>query len=402
MGLVGKVSSMGRELPPVDGEDYVVARAHGPYLWDTQGRRSIDCVLGFGSVILGHSPATWCTALNDALQNGTMPGLSNLAEQTAAKALCTHIAPLDSVTFVNSGSEAVQLACRIARAVTARPRIVGMAGGYHGWHDGLRIGDAAREMASSDAAMMELDSHTSLVRFNDLDALETALKHNDVAAILIEPILANAGCLMPHPDYLAQVCELATAYGSLIIADEVLTGFRTQAGLACHAMGLKPDLATLGKAIGNGLPVAAVAGTREIMATLGVNLPTAGTANGNPLVCTGISSTLAALDIVDYKKQIENVMTLRRQLEEFGVTTSGAGLVFSVWFTPSAPHNFSAALKACSEHNIALHMNLRKRGVITMPTPLGRLFFSFAHDATIFNQLSQHLTAAVKDLKTHR
>ena len=399
MGLVGSVSSMGRELPLLDGEAYVVSQAQGPYLWDTTNQRSIDCILGFGSVILGHSPPNWCAELSKTLANGTMPGLANESEQTAAAALGARVAPLEAITFVNSGSEAVQLACRIARVSTGRPRILAMAGGYHGWHDGQRINEAAKRMAASDEPVLDLDSHISLVRFNDIDALETAIvQHSDVAAILLEPILANAGCLMPRPGYLAQVRDLATDHGSLVIADEVLTGFRIRAGLYSHATELAPDLATLGKAIGNGLPVAAVAGKPELMSILSTDLPTAGTANGNPLVCTGVTSTLKALNAVDYTAQTKLVTELRQRLKTVGVSTSGAGLVFTTWFAPHAPDTFSSALKACSQRSSSLHFSLRRRGVMTMPAPLGRLFISFAHDAAVMDQLSNQLIAAVTAL----
>lgn len=396
--LVGAVSSAARALPPLDGQPLVVARSAGPYLWDDAGRRYVDTALGFGGTVLGHAPEPVVEAVTQALRDGPLPAFAHAREETAAAAIAAHTGPLDQVLFVSTGSEAVHLACRAARIATGRTRIAKMAGGFDGWLDDVAYGGAgATESAFPGNARPETD-RVSLLRFNDAeDAERLFAERDDIAAVLVEPVLANAGCVMPTPEYLAALQAIAQRHGALLIADEVLMGFRLHAGLTAHAMGLDPDLVTLGKAIGSGVPVAAVAGRPDIMRAFtdgrGVR---AGTYSGNPMSCAAVIATLAMLDAADYPALLARGDALRAAIVDafartgVAVSTSGHGSVFSLWPSAEPPRDYAQARRMLRpDWSVALHAALRRRGVLVMPSGYGRLFLSFAHDDAVLDGIAE-------------
>lgn len=395
--LVGGISSAGRAMPPLDGIPLSIARSQGPFLWDEQGNRYIDYLLGMGADFLGHAPPAVIEAVTAALANGPMPGLAHRLEEQAAAALAARLGPLSRIVFLNSGSEAVHLACRTARVVTGRPRIAKFAAGFDGWLDDVAFGNTGSPAAAMEANARPATDRTVLLRYNDFDDAERLFaEHTDIAGLLVEPVLANAGCIAEAPGYLAHLQRLARRHGALLIADEVLMGFRLHAGLTSTLSGLEPDLATLGKAIGSGMPVAALAGRPEIMAQFEQGrIARAGTYSGNPPACAAVLATMQELAALDYPALLARGERLRAgiaaALRQAGhaACTSGHGSVFSLWFADTPPADYAAALRlADADRSLALHMALRRQGVMTLRSPFGRMFLSAAHteaeiDATI-------------------
>jgi glutamate-1-semialdehyde 2,1-aminomutase len=404
--VLDRVSSSARVLPAVDGNYLSIVRASGPYLYGADGRRYVDTAMGMGGTILGHAHPSVVEATTAAIRNGSLPGFSHPAEASAAAALVARMAPLGRVVFTNSGSEAVHMASRIARVATGRGRIAKMAAGFDGWLDEIAFGNVATAEAAF-AGPRPSNERVTLLRFNDFDDVERLFsEHDDIAAIVYEPMLANAACIMPAPGYLEHVQEVARRHGALLIADEVLMGFRISAGLASHAYGLDPDIVTIGKAVGSGIPVAAVIGRTEIMegfhAAKGLR---GGTFSGNPVACAAVEATLPVLDSADYPALQAKGDKLRAHISSaFGaqgiaVSTSGYGNVFSLWFAEEAPKDYiTAQLLADPARSMQLHLALRRRDVLAMPSPYGRIYTTFAHDDEAFSILHDAFSAAAVEM----
>ncbi|WP_416356617.1 aspartate aminotransferase family protein [Aureimonas phyllosphaerae] len=405
--LVSGISSAGRAVPDVEGRRFLVSRAEGPYVFDDRGRRYVDTAMGFGATLLGHSHPAVVDAVSRAVANGSMPAYAHALEEEAASALATHTGSLDQVVFLNSGSEAVHLACRVARAATGRRVVAKLAAGYDGWFSDVAFGNAGSEAAGMRSNSRPRQGDTVLTRFNDIEDLRALLAEEpNLAAIIVEPMMANAGCLPPDPDYLANLSRLAREAGVMVIADEVLMGFRVRQGLSGHGFGLDPDLATLGKAIGNGFAVAALVGTREATAVFrDGRLRQAGTYNGNPVACAAVAATMGILSTLDYGAFLSKGDDLRTEIEKDvarlwrPVSTSGYGSVFTPWFTPTPPHTYvQASASVDPELTLALHLALRRHGVISMPAAFGRHYLSAAHDREALDLLRDAFRHAAREL----
>ncbi|MGI4876475.1 MAG: aminotransferase class III-fold pyridoxal phosphate-dependent enzyme [Janthinobacterium lividum] len=401
--LVGGISSSARVLPSLDGAALTIARSEGPYLFGDDGRRYVDTALGFGGILLGHADPAVTGAAIAALRNGSLPAFSHAGEERAAAALARHVGSLRKTVFTSSGSEAVHLACRIARLATGRAQVAKMAAGFDGWLDEIAFGNVATPEAAFPGGGRPTNGRTTLLRFNDFDDVERLFaEHDDIAAIVYEPMLANAACLVPDEGYLKHVEAVARRHGALLIADEVLMGFRLHAGLTSHLFGLDPDIATVGKAVGNGIPVAAVVARADVTdafeARHGLR---GGTYSGNPMSCAAVEATLQRLDTMDYGALTRRGDALRQFIETCfaneGITvrTSGYGMVFSLWFADAAPASYDrAAPMADPAKSLRLHLELRRRGALVMPSAYGRLYLSFAHDDEACDLLRGALTGA--------
>ncbi|RAU42192.1 MULTISPECIES: aminotransferase class III-fold pyridoxal phosphate-dependent enzyme [unclassified Pseudomonas] len=399
--LVGDVSSAARILPELNGEKLFIRNGKGAYLWDDRGRRYIDTALGFGAVLLGHANDAVNAQVAQALADSASPSWAHVREHGAATALARHTGALTKVMFTNSGSEAVHLACRAARAYTGRRKIAKMAAGFDGWFDDVSFGNVTSTEAGFQDGARPSTERTTLIRFNDFADIERLFTEDpDVAAVLLEPMLANAGCIMPLPGYLQHVQDVAHRHGALVICDEVLMGFRLFPGLAGLREGLDPDLASVGKAIGNGVPVSAVVGKPHVLAGFEEGRVTrGGTFSGNPLACAAVTSTLAQLDSQDYAGLIQRGDTLRNAIENrfaaqgIHVVTSGYGNVFGIWPgagapAAGAPSTYQQASSiADPAFSSALHLALREAGVLVMPSPYGRLYLSFEHDDDVIEEM---------------
>ena len=404
--LIGDVSSAARILPDLDGETLFIRNGKGPYLWDAQGRRYIDTALGFGAVLVGHANERVNAQVAIALGDSAAPSWAHVREHAAASALAAHTGALSKVIFTNSGSEAVHLACRAARAYTGRGKIAKMAAGFDGWFDDVSFGNVTSSEACFSDQQRPSTARTTLLRFNDFDDVQRLFaEDSDIAAVILEPMLANAGCIMPAAGYLEHVQTVARAHGALVISDEVLMGFRLSAGLASHQAGLDPDIASVGKAIGNGVPVSAIVGKPHILAGFEEGrVLRGGTFSGNPMACAAVMSTLDLLDSADYAQLIARGERLRQAIVEIfrteGITvsTSGYGNVFSVWPSPQPPANYAQAIAfANPEFSKALHLALRQAGLLVMPSVFGRLYLSFEHsDGVVLEMTAAFKVAAAK------
>ena len=395
--LIGGISSAGRALPDLDGVPFRVARSRGAHIWDRQGRRYVDTALGFGATLLGHGDPAVMQAVARALDDGPLPAFAHDLEAAAAAALARTTGNLSRIVFVNTGSEAVHLACRIARQATGRTLIAKFAAGYDGWYDDVALGNAGSDEAAMTANRRPASLRTVLLRYNDPGDVDSLFaEHDDIAAVLIEPVLANAGCILPAQGYLEHLEAVARRHGALVILDEVLMGYRLHAGLTGHRLGLDPDLATVGKAIGSGIAVAAVAGKEGPMSLLEDGRVTrAGTYAGNPLACAAVVATLERLAGLDYDLLERRGAALRHAIAAafaragVAVSTVGYGTVFGLWFAAAAPTTYREALsQARPDLSLRLHLALRRHGALAMPSPFGRLYLSAAHDAAAMDELA--------------
>ncbi len=396
--LVGGISSAGRALPAVDGVPFLTARSFGAHVWDEHGRRYIDTALGFGATLLGHAHPQVVDAVKRALADGPMPAFAHAGEERAAELLTAATGSLSRAIFTNTGSEAVHLACRLARAAAGRGLIAKMAAGFDGWYDDVAFGNAGSAEAEMLANRRPRSARTLLLRFNDFDDVDRLFTENDdVAAVIMEPMLANAGCILPAPGYLKHVETVARRNGALVILDEVLMGFRTGFGLAGQAMGIDADLATVGKAIGSGIAVAGVVGTPEIMALCESGQVTrAGTYSGNPVATAAVCATLSLLATHDYNAFVARGERLRGEIEHvfavngISAVTSGYGSVFTVWFSDALPRDYrEAATKVDETRSRAMHEGLRREGLLAMPSPYGRLYLSASHDDVVVAEMAE-------------
>jgi glutamate-1-semialdehyde 2,1-aminomutase len=405
--LIGGISSAGRAVPPLDGQAFSASRSQGPYLWDGQGRRLVDTAMGFGATMLGHAEPAVMAAASQALLNGPMPSFAHDLEERAAAALAGCTGPLSKVVFVNTGSEAVHLACRVARAATGRSAIVKFAAGYDGWYDPVAFGNAGSEAARMLDRQRPQRDGMWLLRYNDFaDAERLFREQPNIAAIVMEPVLANAGCIEPAPGYLKHLSDLAHQHGALVILDEVLMGFRLHAGLSGTLFGAEPDLATVGKAIGSGVPVAALVGRPRYMSLMETGqVVRAGTYSGAPPACAAVLATLGQLAEADYPALLARGDQLRDDIvqafNQHGLvaSSSGYGSVFTLWPSLVAPLTYAeAAAMADPAWTLALHEALRREGIMSMPFAFGRVYLTFAHDPAVLGDLLDGYRRAIARL----
>ncbi|WP_283193334.1 aminotransferase class III-fold pyridoxal phosphate-dependent enzyme [Rhizobium sp. AN80A] len=405
--LVCGISSAGRVVPELDGERFLVDKAQGPYVWDQNGRQYVDTALGFGATFLGHTDPQVTEAVRVAMERGSMPAYAHALEEDAAATLAAHTGDLSKVIFLNSGSEAVHLACRTARAVTGKRKIVKMAAGYDGWFDDVAFGNAGSPEALMGTNIRPSSGDTLLLRFNDIADAELLFSEcDDIAAIVLEPMMANAGCVVAKPGYLEHVVSLARRNGALVIMDEVLMGFRVHAGLASHFLGVSPDLATVGKAIGNGYAVAALVGRPDIMSAFeDQRVGRAGTYNGNPVACAAVKASMEIIDTIDYERLRQSGDALRESIRSsfaergFDVTTSGYGTVFTLWRGGQPPADYQEAVqKADPSFTADMHIALRRAGVMSMFSTYGRHYISARNSEAVMHQLAESFADAAKQI----
>ncbi|WP_413724245.1 aspartate aminotransferase family protein [Sodalis sp. RH16] len=405
--LVGGISSAGRALPEIDGRPLLIEKAVGPWLWDRDGQRYIDTALGFGATLLGHNPPEVLDALRQTQEKMLMPAYSHGLEEEAATLLSSFTEELDQVIFVNSGSEAVHLAARAARAATGRHKVVKFAAGYDGWFDGVAFGNAGTpDAAMSQPARPEKEGML-LLRYNDFTDVDRLFAdHGDIAALIVEPVMANAGCIEPAPGYLQYLADSAHRHGALVILDEVLMGFRLHAGLTGHLLGIDADFATVGKAIGSGTVVAALLGKSAYMSVFERGLATrAGTYSGNPPVCAAVIATLTTLKNRDYRQLLRQGDGLRQKIIDgcrargTALCSTGYGSVFTFWRSNVPPLDYrQAAATADKAWSLKLHFALRRRGILVMPFAFGRFYLSFSHDEAVLETLAAACIESISEL----
>ncbi len=392
--IPGGVNSPVRAFKAVGGTPFFVAEARGCELVDVEGKRYIDYVMSWGPLILGHAHSDVVAAVQAAAERGTSYGAPTEAESELAELVCKLVPSIAKVRFCSSGTEATMSALRLARAFTKRPKVIKFAGCYHGHADAFLIsaGSGALTMGTPDSPGITEGTarDTISLPFNDPDAVRDAFRThpNEIACVIVEPYPGNMGLVMPRPGYLAALRELTKEYGALLIFDEVMTGFRVAPGGAQEREGLVPDLTTLGKIIGGGLPVGAFGGRAEIMELLSPLGPVyqAGTLSGNPLAMAAGLATLHALQAPGVYETLETTTArlVDGLYDVFGrhgvpVVASRRGSMFGAFFTSNDVVDLASAKTSDTALFARYFHAMLERGVYLAPSQFEAGFVSLAH-----------------------
>ena len=392
--IPGGVNSPVRAFRHVEAEPFFVERAQGAKIWDVDGNEYIDYVGSWGPAILGHAPGVIINAVCEAAARGLSFGIPNPLEVEMAELLCKWMPAIEKVRMVNSGTEATMSCLRLARAFTGRDKIIKFDGCYHGHVDALLVktGSGALTHRRPDSAGVPqafVDLTISLP-FNDAELVRAAFRQNknEIAAVLLEPIPANAGLYFPRQDFLAIMREECTKQGALLIFDEVMTGFRVARGGAQEIYGVAPDLSALGKVIGGGLPVGGFGGKAEIMDQLSPDGPVyqAGTLSGNPLAMAAGLAQLRELERIDGWKlleelgaQFEKVARDAISKARIDVTLHRIGSMFCLFFASEPIVDLSGAQRSDLKMFAKFFHACLKRGVYFAPSQFETGFISTAH-----------------------
>jgi glutamate-1-semialdehyde 2,1-aminomutase len=411
--IPGGVNSPVRAFRNVRGKPFFTDRAEGAFIWDVDGNRYQDFVGTWGPAILGHAPAVVIDAVKAAADRGTSFGIPNPLEVEMAELICDWVPSVEKVRMVNSGTEATMSSVRLARGFTGRDLIIKFEGCYHGHVDSLLVsaGSGALTHGEPDSAGIprEFAGLTLALPFNDSRALEQAFQQHGarVAAVILEPVPANAGLILPQSGYLQSLREMCTKHGSLLIFDEVMTGFRVARGGVQELYGVTPDLTAMGKVIGGGLPVGAFGGRAEIMDYLSPQGPVyqAGTLSGNPLAMAAGLAQLRELERVDGWSRLEQLGShfetgMRNALEnhELNFAFHRVGSMFSLFFREPPVVNLED-VKASDTEGFAKFFHLcRESGLYFAPSPFETGFLSLAHTKEGLNEAVAVVSEALSRL----
>lgn len=410
--IPGGVNSPVRAFKSVGRNPVFIARAKGCELVDIDGNRYVDYVGSWGPMILGHAHPDVTRALLNAVPSGTSYGAPTELEVNMAELICEMVPSIEVVRMVNSGTEATMSAVRLARAYTGRSRIIKFEGCYHGHADAflIKAGSGALTFGVPDSpgVLPAVAEHTLTARYNSADSVKELVKKysGEIAAIIIEPVVGNMGCVPPGPGFLQALRQICTDDGCLLIFDEVMTGFRLARGGAQELYGITPDLTTLGKIIGGGLPVGAYGGRREIMEMISPSGPVyqAGTLSGNPLAMSAGFQTLSILKTQpDFYRQLEACSAeLEREMTGAN-TTAGApvrinrvGSMFTLFFTDGAVTDYGSAVAADTKRFAVYFREMLARGIYFPPSQFEAAFVSAAHTSDDIGRTIDAHTAALQ------
>lgn len=417
--MPGGVNSPVRAFKAVGGDPLIARRAEGPWIETADGRRYVDLCMSFGPLILGHAHPETVLAIAEAASRGTSFAVTTEAEIELAETLRDAIPSVEKVRLVNSGTEACMTAVRLARAATGRHKILKFSGGYHGHADGMlvRAGSGAAGLAEATSAGVPsaIAAETLVARFNRLDDVRAVVAAHgpDLAGMLLEPVPANVGLLMPDPAFLVGVRDIAASCGAVLVWDEVITGFRFMFGSYQTFSGLdvRPDLVCLGKIIGGGLPVGAVGGRAELMDQLAPLGPVyqAGTLSGNPVAVAAGLATLRVLQRAPPYAELdqrarEYAGRIRAAAAAVGVVAqiSQLGSLFSVFFYDRAPTSFEEIPLSQAADFRAMFHALLARGVYLPPSAYEVAFLSAAHTDAVLESTLPAWTAAFEAVAAAR
>ncbi len=411
--IPGGVNSPVRAFRNVGSTPFFVQRAKGSKLWDVDGHQMIDYVLTWGPAILGHAPESIVNAVHAVAKEGLSFGIPHAYEVEMARLICSWVPSIEKVRMVNSGTEATMSCIRLARGFTNRDRIVKFSGCYHGHVDSLLVaaGSGALTHGRPDSAGVPaaLAALTTILPFNDFEALEAlfAQQGGEIAAVILEPVPANAGLYLPKDGFLQRLRELTAQHGSVLIFDEVMTGFRVAKGGVQELCGITPDLTALGKVIGGGLPVGAFGGKAEIMNFLAPDGPVyqAGTLSGNPLAMVAGLTQLKELEKIHAWTRLE---TLGAMLES-GVaeiarrtgrpmTFNRIGSMFCLYFQAGPVWNLEDAKRSDADAFRRYFHSCLQLGVYFAPSPYEAGFLSTAHSGDDIEQTLAIMEKAIRTL----
>ena len=395
--IPGGVNSPVRAFNAVGGAPFFVASAKGAELVDTEGRRYVDYVQSWGASILGHADPLIVEAVQRAAADGTSFGAPTRAEVELAEAICDRVPSVEKVRLVSSGTEAAMTAVRLARGATGRAKILKFAGCYHGHLDALLVaagsGLATLGIPGSAGVTPGAVADTVVVPYNDIPAVDAAFLEHDIAAVLVEPIAANMGLVLPATGFLDYLRNRCTGAGALLVFDEVITGFRVAVGGAQERFGITPDLSIFGKVVGGGLPLAAIGGSAAVMDHLAPLGPVyqAGTLSGNPLATAAGLAALAQLDAAAYvtldAKAARLVEGLLGAFSAAGLAAqvTQAGTLAGLFFAPEPVTGYVAAQAADHERYARFFHGMLDRGVYFAPSGYETTFVSLAHTDEIID-----------------
>lgn len=400
----------------------VFTRAEKAYIYDADGNRYIDYHAAFGPIVLGHCHPVVNRTVAEAMQRIDLvgSGATDLEIELARK-ITGHVPSADMVLFCNSGSEATYHAIRLARAVTGRKKLIKFQGCYHGWHDYvarnmLSAPDMIGKRDPGSAGMLdEAVDNTLVCTFNDLDDVERTLKENrgEVAALIVEPIQHNVGCVLPRPGFLEGLRELCTRHGVILIFDEVITGFRHHLGGYQKLAGVTPDLTTMGKAMANGFAIAAVAGRKDLMERFntrpGGDVWFSGTYNGH---AAAVAAAIATIEVMEIEPVHEHIFRLgervragiREIADRLGVEAyvAGFGSVWTTYFMNREPVNYTDLMENDRRLYVAYREHLIRRGIYKPAMNLKRNHISYSHTDSDIDETLQCVEDVLTEMIKHR
>lgn len=399
--MPGGVNSPARAFGAVGGSPLFIDHADGPYLYDIDGNRYIDYIGSWGPMILGHRPPAVIEAIQAAVARGTSYGAPTEAESRLAEQIIDAVPSIEKVRLVNSGTEATMSAIRVARGATGRAKVIKFAGNYHGHVDALLVaaGSAAATLGVPDSPGVTAGAgqDTIVLEYNDVDAVKNAFAQHpgQIAAVILEPVVGNMGCVIPSEAFLNTLRSETLADGAILIFDEVMTGFRLAFGGAQERFGIVPDMTTLGKIVGGGMPLGAYGGRADIMDNV---LPAgkvfqAGTLSGNPVAVAAGSATLQSLSDDPPYEQLDAMGDrlangLASAAAKHGVPhqLQHIGSMMTLFFNDSPVNNWPDADRSDRERFAKYFWGLMDKGIYMPCSQFEALFFSSLHDEAIIDE----------------
>ncbi len=396
-------------MPPL-----VIAEAHGAHVIDVDGRRYVDWIGAWGPALLGHDHPVVAKAIVNAVSRGVVFGLASTLEVELAERITARVPGCEMVRLVVTGTEATMSAVRVARAATGRSRIIKFAGAYHGHADMFLVsagsGAATFGIPDSPGVTPGAAHDTAIARFNDLDSVDRCFDDGagEIAALIVEPVIGNMGCVPPASGFLEGLRERSTRHGAVLIFDEVMTGFRVARGGAAERYGITPDLVTLGKVAGGGLPLAAFGGRRDLMERVAPAGPVyqAGTYAAHPL---SVAAGLATFDVIDatpdlYESLERTGLILESALREVAssagieATVQRVGSMWTLFFSKSPVRSWDDAAAVDREAYAQFFKGMLARGVLLPPSPFESAFLSTAHDVAAIAQTTEAARATFHEM----